>query len=445
MCALTRLLYGMTMPSTYFSTTKNENGMMSEQDCSDFNLKINDLVDKFRSIDILKTWTAAVKSRSSLKRGGKSSPSSSDEIYYEIVTSGLEIIHNTYLFASKGATGFRQHCLVATKIPEDLLLPFMLRTIEASGGQPTVGPTAAGCVKMVLKTLVLLTFEMFSSTQTIQNSNFTVQFLTCDALGACARENPAILALLLLFNTNLDSLSPSKDPQKQENIDALAQALDATWRKCPTENKENVVRLFTTAGSLPVSRQTHTYTVLLDMLGYEGAGVDETSFTKTEAKEEETEDAQAEQPSEQNENNPDFRLLGDLPSLKTNNRWQVRKPKKKRKSKKKKKAVEQAGSYPVATPVILGIPDEFLCAMNGNVLKEPMRSKKSGLRFEKKSIEAWFERCGNVCPVTSKPLQPKDLVFDSALAQAITKFHIQQSCQMNAGTFEADNDDLYSF
>eukprot|EP00943_MAST-04B_sp_MAST-4B-sp1_P005886 g5886.t1 len=101
--------------------------------------------------------------------------------------------------------------------------------------------------------------------------------------------------------------------------------------------------------------------------------------------------------------------------------------------------------YPVATPVVLGLPSEFLCAMNGQCLKEPMRSKiNRSLVFEKKTIEGWFERCGNVCPITSTPLKPSDLVYDDNLAKQITSFMIQQSYQKNNNNF-ADDDDMYSF
>ena len=56
----------------------------------------------------------------------------------------------------------------------------------------------------------------------------------------------------------------------------------------------------------------------------------------------------------------------------------VQKENKKKKEKRKRVRILAEPSrdeFPVATPVVLGLPSEFLCAINGQCLKEPMRSK----------------------------------------------------------------------
>ena len=464
---LTRLLHGMTTPQTYFSTTKNAHGVLSEQDCSEFNVRISDLVDKFRSSDILKTWRDAVLSRVS-----KAGP---QQVHYEMLASGLEFMQNTYMFANEGATGFRQHCLVASGIPDVLLVPVMLAIIDKFNDvlSSPVGPTALHTIKLVLKAFVLMTFEMFSYTRTLRAANFTVPFLSSPSLVASVHEPPAVFALLLLFNTNIDSMSPPsvEDTEaEQAKIDGIATALDTVWRKYSAAKKEQVVQLFTTVGSLPVSRQTHTYGVFLDMLGYQGAGVVAEEGSKENEQSSDNETTKQEG-GEGRKTSKSYRLLGTLPNFArqtvASTRWQVRNPKKEKKRKKNMKEREEdaatgasqtheggkeattsldegVAKYPTASAVVLGIPDEFVCSLNGNVMKEPMRSKQTGLCFEKKSLEAWFEKKGHVCPATGQPLAPKDVVYDQALALQITNFHIQQSCQMNAGAFDTE-EDLYSF
>ncbi|CAN0497761.1 unnamed protein product, partial [Scytosiphon promiscuus] len=46
---------------------------------------------------------------------------------------------------------------------------------------------------------------------------------------------------------------------------------------------------------------------------------------------------------------------------------------------------------------------EFLCAINGHMMKQPARSPH-GHVFELSTILLWLESRGRVCPFTGKPL-----------------------------------------
>lgn len=48
-------------------------------------------------------------------------------------------------------------------------------------------------------------------------------------------------------------------------------------------------------------------------------------------------------------------------------------------------------------------------------MKEPVRSKKSGLVFERATIEVWLATRGSVCPITHEPLYREDLEVDEDL------------------------------
>ena len=52
------------------------------------------------------------------------------------------------------------------------------------------------------------------------------------------------------------------------------------------------------------------------------------------------------------------------------------------------------------------VPTEFLCAINGHVMKAPMRCRDSGLVFEKATIELWLTSRGSVCPITVRNQSP---------------------------------------
>lgn len=60
--------------------------------------------------------------------------------------------------------------------------------------------------------------------------------------------------------------------------------------------------------------------------------------------------------------------------------------------------------------IILTCNQEFLCAINGHVMKEPVRAKTTGLVFEAATIELWLATRGSICPITGSTLDKKDLV-----------------------------------
>ena len=80
------------------------------------------------------------------------------------------------------------------------------------------------------------------------------------------------------------------------------------------------------------------------------------------------------------------------------------------------------------------IPQEFLCAINGHVMKEPVRVRSSGLVFELATIDLWLQTRGAVCPITNTQLERSDLepaddlrnrciqLFDIALVSMLTVF-----------------------
>lgn len=58
---------------------------------------------------------------------------------------------------------------------------------------------------------------------------------------------------------------------------------------------------------------------------------------------------------------------------------------------------------------------EFLCAINGHVMKEPVKARTTGLVFELATIELWLNTRGGVCPITNTQLQRADLVPEDDL------------------------------
>jgi hypothetical protein len=58
---------------------------------------------------------------------------------------------------------------------------------------------------------------------------------------------------------------------------------------------------------------------------------------------------------------------------------------------------------------------EFLCAINGHVMKNPVKVRSSGLVFEEATIDLWLNTRGAVCPITNTFLDRSDLLADDEL------------------------------
>jgi len=161
-------------------------------------------------------------------------------------------------------------------------------------------------------------------------------------------------------------------------------------------------------------------------------------------------------------NNSKFRLLGDLPSLGG--------PKGRDKAlldrgdvdvvlslelhnKKNESSLLKGGNNGRAEgkddrgqdPATANIPKEFLCAINGHVMKEPMRARTTGLCFEAATIELWLNTRGAVCPITNTHLDRSDLEPAEDLRNRIKRYHIQQMTMHRTASGVANEDDLYDF
>ncbi len=87
-----------------------------------------------------------------------------------------------------------------------------------------------------------------------------------------------------------------------------------------------------------------------------------------------------------------------------------------------------------------GVPKEYLCAINGHVMQDPVRSP-SGIVYEKATIELWLSTRGSICPISHEPLTKDDLVEDKDLRNKIKRYFITQVTR----PVTTDEDDLYDF
>ena len=87
------------------------------------------------------------------------------------------------------------------------------------------------------------------------------------------------------------------------------------------------------------------------------------------------------------------------------------------------------------------MPEDFVCAINGHVMKEPVKSS-TGYYFERATIELWLSTRGSICPISHTPLTLEDLSPANNLRNEIKRYHIKQTSLRQATN---DEDDLYDF
>lgn len=140
-------------------------------------------------------------------------------------------------------------------------------------------------------------------------------------------------------------------------------------------------------------------------------------------------------------------LLGDLPPIGPGQCTlqlppDLDKTTTKRRHKKRSKKQQQPPLIKPA-PKPSDVPEEFVCAINGHVMRKPMKSPY-GQVFEKDTIEKWLKENGNTCPITGKPLKSEDLKYDEELSKRITQWQIEKVMNMNVLKVE-NEDELYDF
>ncbi|KAF4669827.1 hypothetical protein FOL47_002342 [Perkinsus chesapeaki] len=111
--------------------------------------------------------------------------------------------------------------------------------------------------------------------------------------------------------------------------------------------------------------------------------------------------------------NPSGSLLGDLPAL------NITKPQGSTNGDSEKP--KQAVRIRRTSPKLVDAPAELKCSLDGKIMTNPMRSPY-GHVFEKKTLEKWFDSCGEICPITDKPLCMDDCKPAHDMKKAIVRY-----------------------
>ncbi|KAJ1453539.1 hypothetical protein M885DRAFT_524007 [Pelagophyceae sp. CCMP2097] len=319
-----------------------------------------------------------------------------------------------------------------------------------------------------------------------------------------------IFALLCLLNINMGALDLSGGQGTESDSKGGDDALDAAASRAAVERQRSTAamtllhslaevfgqmtpqaqsKVFNTvvgSGALPVSRDTPSFAAVMNVLAggsttaqkayvqgdYATATNDDEEAplarTRADAKSEAKErtargddgaereacngmserlDAKSESKDEDDDR---YRLLGALPTLGA--RGDVSPGKAPIKvnlelPNDQKKGFATLGKAQPTRQAAPDCPAEFSCAINGHLLKEPVRSPH-GHVFERSTIELWIATRGSVCPITGQALELADLKEDTDVRSRLMCWQInrmKETMQTSVSAMHGDEDDLYDF
>ena len=77
------------------------------------------------------------------------------------------------------------------------------------------------------------------------------------------------------------------------------------------------------------------------------------------------------------------------------------------------------------------IPDEFMCPITLELMKEPWLCPEDGYTYEKEAIECWVIK-NNLSPMTRKPINKANLILNRSLKNAIARFIESNDVKLNS-------------
>ncbi|KAJ9453455.1 U-box domain-containing protein 43 [Diplonema papillatum] len=431
-------LLGFTHPSTFFAA---DEGAIQEKALSDFEDKVNHICKLTKRLAVVRVVSQVI-CHPHLMQEGPVTP-----VVHVACMSMMKFITNVYNYATQQATSFRQHVITSTPFVNQVAIPYICKLIQqiatsfamhdqkistaAGGFNPLKAPPRPGAdvpkevnqgLVVSLRFLALVTFHMGSYGRNLRFINsFTHDLCRLPIEGFVARNLP-IYGALLQFNVNIDSLAGDSIPQGEHlPSECCSESIVNSFKSLLSGlNEKEVAGLqacFNRTQSTMLARDVASCAVADGLLSDAAAG------SKPVA-------AAAAQQS------ADFRLLGDLPDpTKAPSKADAT-------SVSDDRLVRPKGDADVATMVQAegGAPAKFRCALNGHVMKHPVRSPH-GHTYERDSIENWIQQTGETCPFTAKSLSVTDLKPDDELAREITAWHIRSQ----ANEHEEDDFDVYDF
>eukprot|EP00331_Platyophrya_macrostoma_P014543 CAMPEP_0176416634 /NCGR_PEP_ID=MMETSP0127-20121128/6452_1 /TAXON_ID=938130 /ORGANISM="Platyophrya macrostoma, Strain WH" /LENGTH=609 /DNA_ID=CAMNT_0017796725 /DNA_START=42 /DNA_END=1871 /DNA_ORIENTATION=+ len=428
-------LLGFTQPQAFFSA----DAAVEVQSCEGFTQKVD-----FSLNLLLRLQAVQVVNDVLLPQLLESNTVPS--IVHVAVCNMMRCIMNIFSFCSQGATQWRQHILLSTTFLDGVTTIYLqsqvnslqsLLAIATAGTCPVPNDLVQG-VALALKFCGFATFHMGRHGRCVRPLCGFIH----DLLQLSIRNivyNPQMSGLILNVYTNLLHFLCNVDALAGD--DGVVEDISELIPELTSENLKQSILGFLTREVAPCGAafadawHRKFFSVDTDALVAQENVTFQLIDGFFQTIKSSVPTAAPEAPSSDKRS-----LLGEIPSLTKASQD---------KKKKKKVAVEEAATVELGQAIQVkksaatnsSVPPEFLCALSGNMMKNPMLSPY-GQVFDRETIEMWLKQQGPVCPITGKPLSMDQLQVHKPLQQQIMQVVIQQSMQ---NYNQEDAADLYDF
>ena len=464
---LTKCLGEFCHPSTYFDSQRDGNDRDSgkrdsnsnytnERSCQEFTERVNELIQHLMGRTLLSSLASAVQQR--VNRLARSKEPTEDEVVMTstLVRHSVVFLLNSYIFLSKNPATFRQHLVVGIHFPKLVIVPFLSNVVlpvferikTKTKSTHSLVRTTEACIQLLSILYYRLNGNPSANEHILRNMNLTTKIM--QSLATNIVHHPKLVALMILFHSNVDSLGPihttlSLETENWAN-DSSPRILYQVFEEVVLFFRSNdisrgrLIHILENPEPLPIARDTETLQKLCALV----ESIDEDGQGEEDEEDEEDDDGgddgddggddgeEMKMDNGKQKTNPlrpgfgssnrRFRLLGDLPTFHSHKDKESeaqnaiqRKRNRRQKREKKKRNVREGAKEEKECP------KQFRCSIDGCLMRVPVRTA-AGLYFEKETIETWLNRCGSICPITGEKLTVDDLQFDKVMADSIQRY-----------------------
>eukprot|EP00930_Biecheleria_cincta_P055128 TRINITY_DN4148_c0_g1_i1.p1 TRINITY_DN4148_c0_g1~~TRINITY_DN4148_c0_g1_i1.p1 ORF type:complete len:784 (-),score=105.64 TRINITY_DN4148_c0_g1_i1:234-2585(-) len=336
-----------------------------------------------------------------------------------LVEAFLATVHNCLLYCSENQKRLRMHVATHTELVPVTLIPYvreaLLPVVSSQCSEQCMETTVSQSLKAALQTFVVSTFNVGILREHFRRSNLTIEVLeACRAAGFLASVSWMEVLVKLSINVDL-TLSPHRDQWRQSLLDAAA-ALHP-------ESQQRLRKRLAMGGmgALPMSRIRSAVAELAPILGEEV----NIAHIRPQAQRHDTPGHGKKKRRRRRKTDKarwipklvtacDDHSSGDDVNESDN------------------AAPDAAGDHqrPYADSderldEILSDSNDCTCALTGQLLRDPLVTPE-GHTYERQALEEWFEKEGNVDPMSGKPLLQEQCCENASLQKSAQFLQLSQ-------------------
>ncbi|KAH9599199.1 U box domain [Trypanosoma melophagium] len=453
-CNCISIILGFTQPQAFFDSSK----VMEETSCREFTEKINFILTLMLRLKAVQVLSDVLMEQMD---GVEVVP----PLLHVATCNSMRCIMNIFRFSSSHATQWRQHVLLSTTLLDHPVMNYLLLQCASlqkvlEGPNPTVNIDMVRGISLGYKFASFCTFRVDRYARELRPYCPSLHDMLQLSIRPVMHDKAISTSIMRVyvdmfhFMANIDALGgddglPMEDLPAELRSDSLRASVEMFLQREVAAGGLSCVQawhntLKTADPDTLVERDSPTFAVLqklfneleAQLLARQTAAAGPTTSAPTTTTTNANTNTNTGAASGSGVGGGNKRFLAETPPLRT------RQP-------ETKVSIEDAAARVDATQRIAvvrqdditGTDPMLLCALTGNVMKDPVMCP-CGHTFEQEAILAWIQQSGSICPITGKPLTAAALKPNKDVAAMIMRKVIEQSM---AGYNQENEADLYDF